>query len=226
MGVGIALRPAPGQTGDMAEEQSGITVVGVGTVRVPTTEAQVGLRIERREAQPGAALREAAAVVAAALDVQRDTGAPDADVRTEAVSVAPHRVWANNTEQVQGYDAGQTLRVRLTDLGLLDRLLGALVDRCGTGLQIEDVSLSAEPTADALSRARREAIDDARQKASDYATFSGRALGSVESISEVTGVHRPVPRARMEMAAAAASMPIAQGEQAATVTVEVHWQLE
>lgn len=210
----------------MAAEQSGITVVGVGAVRVPTTEARLRLRIERSEAQPGAALREAAAVVAAALEVLRDAGVPDTDVRTESVSVAPQRVWAGDTEQVQGYDAGQTLSVRVTDLGLLDGLLGALVDRCGTGLQIDDVSLSAEPTADALSRARREAIDDAREKASDYAIFTGRTLGRVVSVSEVTGAPWPGPRPRMEMAAAAASMPIAHGEHTTTVTVEVHWQFE
>ena len=44
------------------------------------------LLVERREPQPGAAMREAAAVVAAALEVLRSAGVPDKDVRTAAVS--------------------------------------------------------------------------------------------------------------------------------------------
>lgn len=210
----------------MADEQGGVTVVGVGTVRVPTTEALVHVRIECREAQPGAAMREAGAVVSAALEVIRHVGVPETDVHTEAVSVSPNRVWAQDTEQIQGYDAQQRLRVRVTDLALLDQLLGQLVDRCGTPLQIEDVSQSGQPTPEAMSRARREAVQDAHEKASDYAEFTDRTLGRADSVIEMGPMQRPpAPRARTMMAAAE-SMPIAQGEETTTVSVQVHWQFD
>ena len=211
----------------MAEEQSGVTVVGVGTVRVPTTEAAVRLLVERRESQPGAAMREAAAVVAAALEVLRNSGVPDKHVRTTAVSVSPNKVWTNEHEEIQGYDAQQRLNVRVTDLDALDQILGRLVDRCGTALQIDDVSLSGDPSAEARSLARRQAIEDAREKASDYAEFTGRTLGRAESVDETPDMQRPLPTPRGRMAMAVAeSMPIAQGEDTTTVTVRVHWQFE
>lgn len=215
------------QTDCMADEQGGVTVSGVGTVRVPTTEAMVRLLVARREAQPGAAMRETAAVVAAALEALRESGVPDKQVRTASVSVSPNKVWSDDREQIQGYDAQQRLHVRVTELDVLDELLGRLVDRCGTALQIDDVSLSGEPTADARSLARRQAIEDARAKAVDYAQFVGRTLGPAASVEETSGGQRPLspPGARMAMAVAE-SMPIAQGEDTTTVSVRVHWQFE
>jgi len=226
--MGIALKTPPVmQTGCMADEPGGVTVTGVGTVRVPTTEAAVRLLIARREAQPGAAMREAAALVAVALESLRASGVPDKDVRTTSVSVSPNKVWADDHEEIQGYDAQQRLHVRVTDLDVLDELLGRLVERCGTGLQIDDVSLSGEPSTEARSLARRQAIDDAREKALDYAQFVGRALGTAESVDETVDVQRPLPPPRGRMAMAVAeSMPIAQGEDTTTVTVRVHWQFE
>lgn len=211
----------------MADEQTGVTVTGVGTVRVPTSEAVVRLRVQSRQPQPGAALREAGEVVLRALETLRAVGLHDGDVRTEAVSVAPHQVWVDEAEQVHGYDAAQSLHVRVADLGLLDRLLEELVDACGTALVIEDVALSGEPTDAALAEARHEAVERAHTKAADYARLTGRTLGRAQSVVEVTGMHRPPsPRGRAMFAEAASAMPIAQGQDSSSVTVEVHWSFE
>lgn len=210
----------------MTDEHLGVTVLGVGTVRVPTTEAAVRLRVESRQPQPGAALREAGQVVATAFEVLRNAGVADRQVRTEAVSVTPNRVWLNDREEVQGYDASQGVHVRVVDLGILDTLLGKLVDACGTALRIEDVSLSGEPDAEARSRARAEAVRDAHEKASDYARLVDRTLGRAVSVVESSGrPSPPVPRGR-KLAMAAASMPIAEGEQSSAVSVEIHWTFE
>lgn len=210
----------------MGDERSGVTVTGVGSVRVPTTEAAVRLRISSRQPQPGAALRDAGSVVAQALEVLHDTGVPEADIRTETVSVSPNNVWRDDTEHVEGYDASQSLRVRVTDLSLLDLVLGALVDGCGPALQVDDVSLSAEPTDDALAEARQDAVEHAQAKAADYARLTGRSLGRAESIIEQQGTFRPPPpRGRMALAQGA-PMPVAAGEETSTVTVEIRWSLE
>lgn len=213
------------QTGDMTTEQTGVTVVGVGTVRVPTTEATVRVRVSCREPQPGAALRAAGTVVTAALAAASDVGIPDQDVRTESVSVSPNRVWADDAEEIRGYDAQQSLHIRVARLDLLDRLLGELVAAGGTDLQIEDVSLRGEASAEAESRARQEAIEHAHEKASGYAALVGRVLGRAQSVTELAGAPHPPPRPRM-MAAAAAPMPVAQGEDSSSVTVQVHWSFD
>lgn len=207
----------------MADEQTGVTVTGVGSVRVPTTEAAVRLRLASRQPQPGAALREAGAAVTRAFAVLREIGIADADVRTEAVSVSPNKVWSEETEQIRGYDAQQTVRVRVADLSLLDRLLGELVDACGTALQIDDVSLSGEATESALAEARQEAVQQAHAKATDYARLTGRALGQAESVVELGSVLRPPPPRGRMMAAGMAPMPVAQGEDTSSVSVQIHW---
>lgn len=210
----------------MADEQTGVTVTGVGSVRVPTTEAAVRLRIASRQPQPGAALREAGAVVTKAFEALRAAGIPDADVRTEAVTVAANRVWSGDAEHIEGYDAQQTVRVHIADLLLLDRVLGELVDACGAALQIDDVSLSGEATESALAEARQEAVEQAHAKAIDYARLTGRVLGRAESVLELGGMLRPPPPRGRMMAAAAAPMPVAQGEDTSTVSVQIHWRFE
>jgi uncharacterized protein len=210
----------------MADEQTGVTVTGVGSVRVPTTEAAVRLRIESRQPQPGEALREAGAAVTRAFEVLREIGVPDADVRTEGVSVSPNKVWSEDAEQIHGYDAQQTVGVRVADLALLDRLLGELVDACGTALQIDDVSLSGEATERALADARQEAVEHAHAKATDYARLTGRALGTAESVVELGGVFRPPPPRGRAMLAEAATMPVSQGEDTSTVSVQIHWSFK
>ncbi|HWC21127.1 MAG TPA: SIMPL domain-containing protein [Flexivirga sp.] len=210
----------------MADEQTGVTVTGVGSVRVPTTEAAVRLRIESRQPQPGAALREAGAAVTRAVDVLRAVGVPDTDVRTETVSVSPNKVWSEDTEQIRGYDAQQTVRVRVADLALLDQLLGELVEACGTALQVDDVSLSGDATESALAEARQEAVEHAHAKATDYARLTGRSLGRAESVVELGGVFRPPPPRGRPMAAGLAPMPVAQGEDNSTVSVQIHWSFE
>lgn len=209
----------------MTHEHTGVTVVGIGTVRVPSTEATVRLRIERRAPQPGIALRDAGGVVATAFDVLRGLGIPERDVRTDSVTVSPNRVWANDIEQIQGYDATQTVQVRVTDLSLLDELLGRLVHACGTAMQIDDVSLTGEPTTEARSQARADAVRDAHEKASEYARLVDRALGRAVSVSEVSGTSLPSPPPGRRMAMAA-PMPTAGGEQTNRVTVEIHWEFE
>lgn len=201
-------------------------MTGVGSVQVPTTEAAVRLRIASRQPQPGAALREAGSVVAKAFEVLQTVGVPDSDIRTQGVSVTPNKVWSDDAEQIRGYDAEQTVRVRVTDLQLLDRLLSELVDGCGTALQIDDVSLSAEPTPEALAAAREDAVQHAHAKATDYARLVGRALGQAEMVAELEGVFRPPPPRGRMMLAQAGSMPVAQGEDTSTVTVQIHWQFD
>lgn len=210
----------------MGDEQSGVTVTGVGSVRVPTTEATVRLRVSSRQPQPGAALRDAGSIVAKALDVLRATGVPDSDIRTETVSVSPNTVWRDDTEQIDGYDATQSLRVRVERLSALDRMLGMLVDECGSALQVEDVSLTAEPADDALSAAREHAVRDARTKAADYARLTGRTLGRAESVVEQEGPSRRLPpRGRMALTQQAA-MPVTAGVDTSSVTVQIRWSFE
>lgn len=201
-------------------------MTGVGTVRVPTTEATVRLLLQSRQPQPGEALRAAGAAVTTAFEVLRTIGIPETDVRTESVTVSPNKIWSEDTEHIQGYDAQQAVRVRVADLTLLDRLLGDLVDACGTALQVDDVSLSGEATESALAEARQEAVEHAHAKATDFARLTGRALGSAESIVELGGVFRPPPPRGRAMLAGVAPMPVAQGEDTSTVTVQIHWSFK
>ena len=76
-----------------------------------------------------------------------------------------------------------------------------------------------------LDDAREQAVADARRKAEIYAKAAGVTLGAPLSISE-EGAAQPLFRARMAAPMAAASVPVAQGEETLSITVGMTWAIK
>ncbi|MGA7716084.1 MAG: SIMPL domain-containing protein, partial [Bradyrhizobium sp.] len=76
-----------------------------------------------------------------------------------------------------------------------------------------------------LDDAREQAVADARRKAEIYAKAAGVTLGAPLSISE-EGAAQPLFRARMAVPMAAASVPVAQGEETLSITVGMTWAIK
>ena len=88
------------------------------------------------------------------------------------------------------------------------------------------MAFSLEDDSEVVKAAREKAFDDARAKAEQYAALSGRPLGQVESVAEVT---RSTPDfqtlAYAEDSAAGAPTPINPGEVTTSVSLTVRYAL-
>jgi hypothetical protein len=107
--------------------------------------------------------------------------------------------------------------------------LGAVLDQVVSSgsNQINGVMFQVSKPETATDEARKLAVADAQRKAKVYADASGVALGPIMSLSEGGGYQPPVPVYKtMRAEAVSADVPIAQGEQAIAVDVNITWEIK
>jgi hypothetical protein len=106
--------------------------------------------------------------------------------------------------------------------------IGAAVDAGGNAVAVGNVQLKISDMDALLSRARADAVADAKAKAEQYAGAADTSLGEVMSIREVSrsGGHVVFGRRSFDLSAAqAGSVPIRAGRSTVKVTVSITWAL-
>jgi uncharacterized protein len=118
----------------------GITVQGLGQVRVDPDEATVRLGVLTREATARAAQDRANQVAAAILGAVAKLGVPRQDIQTSGLDLGPVYSQPRPDEQVQeprisGYQASYTVSVRLEKLDLVGPVVDAALASGANQLQ-------------------------------------------------------------------------------------------
>jgi uncharacterized protein len=143
-------------------------------------------------------------------DAVRELGRRIAEVEPHlahpAVQVRHRRVWVRNEwrgRRVSGCRAGQTITIRITDVGALEEVLSALIGAEPSDLQGPRWLL--DDRAGAEREAQNRAVADARARAEGYAEALGGRLGPLRLLTEAAE-HAPMAyRAAMASGAAEAS---------------------
>jgi uncharacterized protein YggE len=174
-------------------------------------------------------------------------GIADRDIQTAAISLQPRysnpeleaQMRARETRQsylppdkpitpkIVGYEARNTVQVRVRRLGEMGRIIDTLVAQGANEVNGPSFALD-EPRA-ALDEARTEAMANARQRANLYARAAGLRVVRILSITEGGGYY-PVQEMAMARVAMAPSAPppptpVAPGELTLGVTVSVQFEL-
>jgi uncharacterized protein YggE len=158
----------------------------------------------------------------AVFEALKAAGIEGKDMQSAGISISPqYRYEQNQAPVVTGYQASNSVNVIVRDLAGLGGVIDALVAQ---GMnQLNGPNFDVENKDEALDRARADAVKKARARAELYASAAGVTLGPLVKISEQVSVNQP-PYPMMRMAAAsaeAASTPVAPGEVALGVTVNV-----
>lgn len=213
---------------DTAKTPHLISLSGHGEVKQTPDMAIVSLGTQTQAATAKAAVDANTKNMTALLAALKAAGIDDKDVQTSNFSVGPRYDYSNNqAPKLVGYDVNNTVIVtvrKLDELGaLLDKAVGA-----GSN-QITGISFSVANPQAAEDEARKAAVKDALRKATLLAEAAGTKLGAIASISENASAP-PVPvvfaKRGMAMDAAAAPVPVAQGEMAISADVNIVWELE
>ena len=150
------------------------------------------------------------------------------DIQTSNFSVNPRYDYGQNNAQppkVIGYDVSNNVTVSVRKLDGLGAVLDQVVSSGSN--QINGIQFQVSKPEAATDEARKLAVADARRKAKVYADASGVALGPIMSLSEGGGYQPPVPLYKsMRAEAASVDVPIAQGEQAISVDVNITWEIK
>jgi uncharacterized protein YggE len=200
-----------------------ISVTGEATMSVAPDQAQVdgGVTSDAKTAREASDANNAA--MGKVLLALKGAGIDEKDFQTSRLSLqqkyTPDR---SGPSTVVGYRASNRVTIRVRDVTRIANVIDTLV---GAGANdIGGINFMVSQASKLLDDARTQAVADARRKAEIYAKAAGVTLGAPLSISEEGSAPRPVFRAKM--AAEMAAAPVAQGEEALSISVNVSWAIK
>jgi len=164
-------------------------------------------------------------------DAIKKLGVDAKDMITSNLSVYPNYVYTNGKNEINGYQANQTLTIKVYGVDKSAELLNKVLDAAVTSgsNQIQGVSLGFADADNLRQQARTQALQKAKQKAQELAEQAGLRLGKVVSISEGS-YYAPVPMYGMEakgMGGGGSSAPdIQTGSQDVTATMTVVFEVK
>jgi hypothetical protein len=227
------ILPAIAQEKPMAERPYPvIRVSGEGQAAIAPDMAILTLGILREGATAREALdlhKKASGDVIAAMKEMR---IEPRDLQTAGFSIQPRYFYPNpkaNGEQdppkIVGYAVSSQLVVRIRDIAAT----GTVLDKSVTlGVNSDgSIEFTNDNPAEAIAKARGEAMKDAMSKAKTLADAAGVKLGAVLEISESSSRPQPLPITRGKMMAASAdsAVPVEAGENAYNVNVQAVFEI-
>jgi len=222
----IAVSAAlPALADDIARQDTpAITVSGEAHLSTPPDLAQIdaGVASEAKTAREASDANNAA--MAKVLQALKTAGIADKDYRTSRLALQPQ--YAPNRPgqaSITGYRASNRVTIKVHDVAKVASVIDTIV---GAGANdVGNIYFSVAEPSKLLDEARERAVADARRKAEIYAKAAGVTLGQPLSISE-DGAPAPVFRAKTFAAQATAPIPVAQGEEMLSITVNVTWAIK
>lgn len=206
-----------------------ITVSGEGKTSAAPDIAEITLGFQvSRQRNAGDAMNQLTRGTDAVLAAIKAQGIEDKDIRTENFSLNPVYDWTSGRQTILGYEASQSMRVKVRDLDKVSPLLGAATSAGAN--QAGNVQFTIDDPEAARSAARAEAIAQAQEKAERLADDLGMRLGRIRSFDENYG-GGPTPPVYMrgigtaESDAAQNAVPLPAGEQDVAVQVSITYEL-
>jgi uncharacterized protein YggE len=233
--IGALMIGALSWTAPAAAQQASITQSIAGTrlditatgevTRVPDV-AIISAGVVSRAATASAAMQDAANRMDRVLAALKRAGVESRDIQTSSVNLNPeYRYPENQSPQLVGYQASNTVTVRFRDIRNSGKILDALVSEGAN--QINGPSLTVDKPEAALDEARAKAVAEGRARAELYARSLGLHVARVVAVSESGGyaVPPPPPMPVMARAYESAQTKIEPGEQKLQVTLTMTFEL-
>jgi uncharacterized protein YggE len=172
------------------------------------------------------AMRENANRMSAVVAALKKAGIADRDIQTSRIDLIPqYKYNSNEPPTITGYQASNTVNVRLREIGKVGDVLDALVKQGAN--QINGPTFSVDKPDAAMDEARNDAVKHAQARADLYAAATGLKVRRIVSISESGETSMPPPRPMvMSMAKMAdANTPVSAGENTLSVDLNVVYEL-
>lgn len=177
-----------------------------------------------RQSDPVQAMDNLSGKMNAALGAMKKLGLKDGEIGTHSLSLRPsydHDKEGNAT--LKGFEASQTLHLRVCDLKLLGPALQAAV-KSGAN-QAGNIRFSVTNTEELMKGAKEKAIEKALKEAEALAKNLGKRLGNLRGYAEDTA--RPRQETYRALADGVGSAPpTPAGSQTLTVSVTLTYEVQ
>ena len=188
--------------------------------------ATISTGVVTQAADANAAMRDNAVQMDRMMAALRAAGIAPRDIQTSGINLNPQYKYAENQPPaIVGYQASNTVNVKVRELAKLGKVLDALVTQGAN--QINGPSFGIDQPEAALEEARLAAVKKAQAQAQTYARALGLQVKRIVSISEGgASLPRPVPMMRaMAADAGFKETAVAPGESSVSVSVEMVFEL-
>ena len=225
--LGVAtLAPVAAGAQAPSEAKPRIVVSGEGEAAIAPDMALLSLSVMREAEGARAALDANNEAMAAVLAAMKEAGVADRDLQTAGLQISPQYHYPKSGDEqprITGYQVSNTISVRVRNLDDL----GAIMDRSVTlGVnQGGGISFTNDDPSAAMTEARKRAVADAVARARTLAEAAGVELGAIVEMSEQTSSQPPMPIGARAFRAEADAVPVAAGENAYRVQVNVTFEI-
>lgn len=193
--------------------------------RVPDV-ATISAGVVTQAADANAAMRDNAQQMDKVMKAIHAAGVAERDIQTSGINVNPqYRYAENQPPTITGYQANNTVSLKVRDIGKLGHVLDALV--ASGSNQVNGPSFEVDQPEAAYDEARRAALEKAQARAEMYAKTLGLRVRRIVSIGEGGNFRPPVPMPVMAMARAekAVDTSVSPGETTLGADLDVVFEL-
>jgi uncharacterized protein YggE len=193
--------------------------------RVPDV-ATISAGVVMQALDANAAMRANAVQMDKVMGAIKAAGIAERDIQTSGINLNPqYKYVENQNPTITGYQATNTVSLKVRDLAKLGKVLDALV--ASGANQVNGPSFEVDQPEPAYDEARRGALDKAQARAAMYAKSLGLRVRRIVSISEGGGFRPPGPVPMMAMARgkAEADTAVAPGVTTLDVSLDVVFEL-
>lgn len=198
-----------------------ITVTGEGQVAAAPDMATITMGVTTQGDTAAAAMQANAAELQKVMERLTGAGIEAADIQTTGLQLNPNWVQGENeARRIQGYVAENMVTVRVRQIDGMGTVLDAAVaDGANT---LNGISFDLVDPKPVMDEARKRAVQDAMDRATQIAAAANVQLGRIDSITEGGSVNPPMPMFRMD---AAAATPVAGGEVSRSASVTIVYDI-
>lgn len=187
--AGATTPSAPPSSEGVPNASRTITVQGEGKVTVKPDTANVQLGAQATGDSAAAALDIVNQKTAALIEALKTAGVAEDDITTSGLSVYPNY---DRNSRVSGFTAANGVLVKVRDVAKAGPVIDAAAKAAGDNVTIGGIWFSVSDQEAVISEARKAAIENAKKRATEYATAAGATVGDVVQISEI-GLQLPQP---------------------------------
>lgn len=208
--------------------RSEITVVGSGTARGAPDTSEIRGTISSSEKTAERAQAKNIADTKRLINEVLKAGIEEKNLKTARVSLQPDYDYKGGSRVLRGYTASTTLTVEIRDFDKIPAMLDLMTANGVGNILGPSLTFSDEKLREIQKEARDEAVKDARDRATQLASLSGRKLGRLVAVKE--GMEEPwmydYGLAQSRMSVAKEETPYIQpGENEVAVSVEARYRL-
>jgi uncharacterized protein len=224
--LGTAMNTSAQVTAPVAEGTLLSVSAEAKASRVPDV-ATLSTGVVTQGVDANSALRANAEEMNRVMAAVKAAGIAERDIQTSGISIYPQYHYVENKPpKITGYQASNTVNLKVRDISKLGKVLDALV--ASGANQVNGPNFEIDKPEAVYDEARLEALKKAQARAELYANALGLRVRRIVSIDEGTGYQPPIVRMQSMMKAAsmeAMDTPVSPGESSLSASLNVVFEL-